>query len=140
MRVKDARQTFLGVWIRCLVENQPFEVWEGTQQRDFNYVEDVVDALLLAATRDQALGRVFNLGGSEVISLQALAEQLVRTAGCGSYACRAFPPERKRIDIGDYYADYRLATETLGWRPQVALAQGLDLTLDYYRRHLPHYL
>ena len=47
MRVKDARQTFLGMWIRLLVEGRPFEVWDGEQLRDFNYVDDAVDAMLL---------------------------------------------------------------------------------------------
>src|SRR5262249_22490927 len=68
MRVKDARQTFLGVWIRLLVEGKPFEVWEGPQLRDFTYVDDAVEAFLLAAASEEANGQVFNLGGDCVIS------------------------------------------------------------------------
>jgi UDP-glucose 4-epimerase len=73
MRIKDARQTFLGIWIRRVLEGKPFEVWEGQQLRDFTYVDDAVEALLLAATNEQASGRVFNLGGDCVISLKDLA-------------------------------------------------------------------
>lgn len=140
MRVKDARQTFLGLWIRLLVENQPFEVWEGHQLRDFTYVDDAVEALLLAATNPQARGQVFNLGGDSVVSLRQLADALVEINGAGNYVLREFPADRKRIDIGDYYADYSRIQSTLGWRPQVPLREGLQRTLTYYRQHLPHYL
>lgn len=140
MRVKDARQTFLGVWIRCLVEGQPFEVWEGTQRRDFNYVDDAVDALLLAVTTDAAMGRVFNLGSSEVVTLEQLAQKLVSLHSGGVFKHRAFPSDRKRIDIGDYYADCGLVQRTLGWQPRVALADGLARTLQYYQKHLSQYV
>src|SRR5262245_7505582 len=104
MRVKDARQTFLGIWVRLLVEGQPFEVWEGQQLRDFTYVDDAVDAFLLAAASEAANGQVLNLGGDRVISLKDLADLLVRVNGGGEFVVRSFPAERKRIDIGDFYA------------------------------------
>jgi len=141
MRIKDARQTFLGIWLRRLVEDQPFEVWGGEQRRDFTYVEDVVDAFLLAAACSQATqGKVFNVGGEEVVSLRQLAEWLIEINGSGKFVIRAFPPERQRIDIGDYYADDQLLRSALGWRPQIPLRAGLLKTLDFYRQHLKHYL
>ena len=85
MRIKDARQTFLGIWIRLLLEQKPFEVWEGEQLRDFTFVDDAVDALLAAAVRDEANGQVFNLGGDQVISLKDLAELLVAVNGGGEF-------------------------------------------------------
>ena len=140
MRVRDARQTFLGVWIRALVEGRPFEVWEGAQRRDFTYVDDAVDAFCRAALDDAAIGGTFNLGGLEVVSLHGLADLLVRIAGGGSYETKAFPPERKRIDIGDWYSDDRLFRATLGWQPQVGLEAGLARTLEFYRAHLDRYV
>ena len=140
MRVKDARQTFLGLWIRLLVEGKPFEVWEGEQLRDFAYVDDAVAALLLAADSDGANGRVFNLGGDAPISLRALADLLIAVSGGGEYVVRSFPAERKRIDIGDYYADDSLFRSALGWKPQVSLRDGLARTLAFYREHLKHYV
>src|SRR5713101_4831126 len=74
MRVKDARQTFLGVWRRLLNEGRPFEVWDGSQLRDFTYVDDVVEAFLAAGTSDEAVGRIFNVGGAGPISLRDLAD------------------------------------------------------------------
>jgi UDP-glucose 4-epimerase len=140
MRIKDSRQTFLGIWIRLLVEGQPFEVWEGQQLRDFTYVDDAVDAFLLAAINEQANGMVFNLGGSEVINLTDLAKLLIQINGSGQYSIRQFPSDRKRIDIGDYYSDYSLIGSTLNWIPRVPLQEGLAQSLAYYKEHLKHYL
>lgn len=139
MRIKDARQTFLGIWLRLALEGKPFAVWGGSQLRDFNHVDDVVDALLLAASSNDANGQTFNLGDSQVVSLRELAELLIAANGGGSYEIHEFPEERKRIDIGDYYADFsRFAA--LGWAPKVSLTTGLSDTLAFYRRYFDHYL
>ena len=140
MRVKDARQTFLGVWIKLLIGGKSFEVWGGEQLRDFTYVDDAVEALLLAATKQEANGQVFNLSGCEVISLADLAALLVEINGDGEYSTRAFPPDRKRIDIGDYYANDNLIRATLSWEPRVSLREGLARTLAYYRSCLKDYV
>lgn len=140
MRIKDARQTFLGIWIRLLLEGKPFEVWGGEQMRDFTYVDDAVDAFLLAAASEGANGRVFNLGCERVIGLKDLADLLVEVNGGGRYELRSFPPDRKRIDIGDYYADYSHIRSALQWEPKVPLREGLARTLAFYRDNLAHYL
>jgi UDP-glucose 4-epimerase len=140
MRVKDARQTFLGVWIRQLVERKPFEVWEGRQLRDFTYVDDAAEAFLLAAASDAANGEIFNLGGERAISLTELAEMLVAVNGGGDFITREYPADRKRIDIGDFYADFSRIRATLGWAPKTPLVEGLKQTLEYYREHLSRYV
>jgi UDP-glucose 4-epimerase len=141
MRVKDARQTFVGLWIRLIIEGKPFEVWDGHQKRDFTYVDDAVDALILAATHPEALGRVFNVGGADPpVTLEELAALLVKVNGAGKYELRKFPEERKRIDIGDYYADDRRIRAAFRWRPTVELADGLARTIAFYRDHLPNFL
>jgi UDP-glucose 4-epimerase len=140
MRVKDARQTFLGVWIKRLVDHEPIQVFgDGTQIRDFNYVDDVVDALLLAGAERTADGQIFNLGSDETINLRDLAALLVELQEGGQFEVVSFPPERKAIDIGDYYADYRLIQGRLGWRPRVPLREGLQRTLAFYREEKEHY-
>jgi UDP-glucose 4-epimerase len=139
MRIKDARQTFLGLWIAAVVDDRTFEVWGGEQKRDFTFVTDAVNAFLLAAADDQANGRVFNVGGNEVVSLTELAALLVDIAGSGRFDAKEFPAQRKRIDIGDYYADDRLIRSRLGWAPSVALAEGLRETVEFYRIHGSRY-
>jgi UDP-glucose 4-epimerase len=140
MRVKDARQTFVGVWIRDILQGKPIEVWGGDQLRDFTYVDDAVGALLLAASKPAAVGGVFNLGGVGRISLRDLAQTLVEVAGQGSFRVRPFPADRKKIDIGDYYSDCRLIGSVLGWQPRTTIRQALARTVAYYRKELPHYL
>lgn len=140
MRVKDARQTFLGIWIRQLIEQKPIHVFgNGAQRRDFNFVTDVVEALLDAAMSNRSDGQILNLGHSENISLKELAELLVRINGGGGYELIPFPEDRKTIDIGDYYSDFRRIKGVLGWAPQVGLKDGLRQTLDFYRQHKAHY-
>ena len=140
MRVKDARQTFLGIWLRHLIERQPIQVFgDGAQRRDFNFVTDVVEALLDAAMSNRADGQVLNLGNSENISLKELVEMLVRINGGGHYELIPFPEDRKTIDIGDYYADFRKVEDLLGWSPQVTLEDGLRRTLEFYRQNHAHY-
>lgn len=136
MRVKDARQTFLGIWIRLLIEDKPIQVYgDGTQLRDLSYVDDAVDAMLLAALSEKADGEIFNLGSEELISLKDLAELLIKLNGCGEYQIIPFPPERKAIDIGNYYADYSKIRSCLGWTPKVSLAEGLARTVGYYKKY-----
>lgn len=140
MRIKDARQTFVGVWIRALIEGRPFEVWDGAQLRDFTYVDDAVEAFLLAATRDEAVGEVFNLGGPPPVTLHQLADLLVELNGGGDFAVKRFPAARKKIDIGDFYADWRRIHEVLGWAPRTSLPVALRRTLAFYRNNLVHYV
>ena len=140
MRVKDARQTFLGVWIRNAIQNKPILIYgDGSQLRDFNYVDDAVDALLGAASDARSEGEVFNLGSEDVVSLKLLADKLIVANGGGKSEIVPFPPERKAIDIGDYYSDFSKIRARLGWSPHVALEDGLVRTLRYYRSHGSHY-
>lgn len=140
MRVKDARQTFLGVWIKNLIEGKPVLVFgDGLQLRDFNYVDDVVEALLLAAIDEKANGEIFNLGSQEVINLKDLAAMMVAMHEGGNCEIVPFPPERKVIDIGDYYSDFSKINKALGWRSKISLTEGLQKTLDYYLMHHAHY-
>ncbi len=140
MRVKDARQTFLGIWVRLLLEGKPIKVFgDGLQLRDFNYVDDCVEALLLAGASDQANGKVYNLGSTEVVGLKALAEMMVGLGYGGTFELIPFPPERKAIDIGDYYSDFGLITQELGWTPKVDLQEGLKKTMAYYQTHQAQY-
>jgi UDP-glucose 4-epimerase len=140
MRVRDARQTFLGIWIRRALEDQELLVYgDGAQRRDLTYVDDAVDAFLAAAASDNANGRVFNLGGPPPISLIDLAHLVTETAGSGSVVTIPFPEDRKSIDIGDFYADWSAIERELGWQPSVPVEDGIARTVAFYREHGAHY-
>ena len=140
MRIKDARQNFLGIWLRRALEGAPFELWGGEQRRELLYVADAVEAFLSAALSRETAGLALNVGGEAPYTLLALAEALVRANGGGHFERREFPDERKRIDIGDFVTDDRRFRELTGWAPRTGLDDGLATTLDYYRRHLASYL
>ena len=140
MRVKDARQTFLGVWIRALLEGRPILVFgDGKQVRDYSYVDDVVNALLLAADSEESNGEIYNLGAEDPMTLLKTAEIMIEQNGGGTYEIVPFPADRKAIDIGDYYGDYRKIRAKLNWTPEVSFETGITRTLEYYRQHGPHY-
>jgi len=141
LRIRDARQTFLGIWIRSVLEGKPFEVCGGEQLRDLTYVDDVTEAFLLAATQPACHGRIFNIGGSPPASLKQLADLVVRLAGPDAhYTTRAFPADRASIDIGSYHADDRAFRAASGWVPRVGLEDGISRSLDWFRTRLAAYL
>lgn len=140
MRVKDARQTFLGIWIKRLLSGEAILVYgDGNQVRDYNYVGDVVDAMLRSAISDNAYGEVFNLGADDPMSLKSTAECLVQSVTNGYYELVPFPNDLKKIDIGDYYGDFRKIRSRLNWRPRVRFDEGIRNTIEYYRHNISHY-
>ena len=138
--MKHSRQGFIGWFIRLAIDGDEISVFgDGKQLRDLNYVDDVVDAFLLAGATDMVNGQVYNLGGTEPVSLLQIVETLKELNPQASYKLVPFPPEKKRIDIGDYYGDYSRIRTALGWQPQVSLREGLSKTIEYYRQHKEHY-
>jgi nucleoside-diphosphate-sugar epimerase len=141
LRIRDARQTFLGIWIRCVLEQRPFEVWGGAQLRDLTYVDDVTEAFLLAADSPDCHGRIFNIGGPPPASLHEIADLMVRVAGPPArYTTREFPADRATIDIGSYHADDSAFRAAAGWEPRVGLEEGIRRSLEWYSSRLADYL
>ena len=139
--IKHSRQGFIGWFIRLVLENKEIQIYgDGTQLRDFVYVEDAVDAFLRAGASDAANGEVFNVGGLEPIQHRDLVEMMIRMAGSGRFRCTPWPPEKKAIDIGDFYSDSSKIASTLGWRATTTLADGLKRTFEYYRAHFDQYV
>ena len=140
MRIKDARQNFLGIWLRRALEGDAFEVWGGEQRRDMVYVDDAAEAFLAAAASPETEGKALNVGGDAPYSLAEIAAALIAANQGGRFEVREFPAERKRIDIGDFITDDRQFRALARWEPRTSLAEGLALSLEYYRRHLAAYL
>jgi UDP-glucose 4-epimerase len=139
--LKHNRQGFLPWFIRLAIEDREIQIYgDGRQIRDFVYVDDAADAFLRAGADDASNGQVFNVGGGEPVSHRALVEMLIGAAGSGRYRFVDWPPEKKAIDIGDFYADSSLIERTLGWKPAVGLCEGLRRTIEFYRANLPHYI
>ena len=139
--IKHSRQGFIGWFVRLVLENKEIQIYgDGTQLRDFVYVDDAVDAFLRAGADDVANGEVFNVGGLEPIQHHDLVEMMIRIAGSGRYRCTPWPPEKQAIDIGDFYSDSSKIASTLEWRATTPLADGLKRTFEYYRAHFDQYV
>jgi UDP-glucose 4-epimerase len=138
--VTNDRHGFVGWFIRKAMDGEEIQLFgDGRQKRDLNYVDDVVDALLLAGASEAGEGEVFNLGGSEPIALAELANELIAIAGRGSVRHAPFPPERQLIEIGNSYSSYRKIESALNWRPRTSLREGLARTIQFYENYREHY-
>jgi UDP-glucose 4-epimerase len=139
--LKHNRQGFIGWFIRLAIENQPIQIYgDGSQLRDFVYVDDAADAFLRAAASDACNGEVFNVGGDEPVAHSDLAALLLKIAGGGSVRYVEWPADKKAIDIGSFYADSTKFKTTTGWRPMVSLEEGFRRTVAFYREHICHYV
>jgi UDP-glucose 4-epimerase len=139
--ISHNRQGFIGWFIRLAIEDKPIQIYgDGSQMRDFVYVDDAADAFLRAGAIDACNGEVFNVGGDQPISHRDLSKLLVEVAGTGSVQYTEWPPDKKAIDIGSFYADSSKFRRATDWSPQVPLADGLRRTVAFYRRHYDQYV
>jgi UDP-glucose 4-epimerase len=141
MLLKHDRQGFINWFVRLALEGKEIPIFgNGEQKRDMNYVDDVVEALLTVGPAESTHGEVYNLGHTEVVTLLEFARLLTRLAGRGSFRTVPFPPETKRIDIGDYFGSFEKLRSAVGWSPAVSLEEGLRRTLEFYEGNLEPYL
>ena len=139
--IKHNRQGFIAWFIRLAVEDREIQIYgDGSQLRDFVYVDDVVEAFLRAGESGRCNGEVFNVGGSGPVSLRELVELLIDVAGTGRVRYVDWPNDRKSIDIGGFYADSTKFMRAVGWTRQVGLRNGLGRTVRFYREHLDRYV
>jgi nucleoside-diphosphate-sugar epimerase len=103
-------------------------------------VDDVTEAMMMAALYETSNGQIYNLGGPERINFKDLASLMITVHDKGEYNLIPFPDQRKAIDIGDYYADYEKIVQDLKWHCRTPLEKGLEKTLAYYKNHIGNYL
>ena len=139
--IKHNRQGFIGWFLRLAIEDAEIQVFgDGSQLRDFVYVDDAADAFLRAGAMETCDGEVFNVGGERPISHRDLVAMLLAVAGSGRVRYVDWPEEKKRIDIGSFYSDSTKFRDATGWTPRVDLREGLRRTIGFYREHLDKYL
>lgn len=138
-QMKHSRQGIVNWFIRLSMDDEKIKIFgNGKQVRDCNYVDDVVSVMLISMVEDKAVGEVFNLGGTP-ISLADLVKKIIDATGCGSYEFADYPLDSKRIEIGDYIADYRKIKNTLGFVPETSLEEGLRKTISFYKKNKSKY-
>lgn len=138
-QMKHSRQGVLNWFIRQILDGETVKLFgDGTQVRDVNYVDDVVEALFLVAASEEGWGEAYNLGGTPV-SLVDFVKEVIKEVGKGNYILQPFPKDRENIEIGDYIASYKKITKTYGWKPRVSLRDGIRKTVEYYRKNKKYY-
>jgi UDP-glucose 4-epimerase len=139
--IRHNRQGFIGWFIRLAIEGGEIQVFgDGSQLRDFVYVDDATEAFLRAASTESCFGEVFNVGGNEPVSHRNLVTVLLDVAGTGTVRYVEWPSEKKRIDIGSFYSDSTRFRAATGWKPRVGLREGFQRTVAFYREHMHHYV
>jgi UDP-glucose 4-epimerase len=139
--IKHSRQGFIGWFIRLAIEDGVIQIYgDGSQLRDFVYVDDAADAFLRAGADDACNGDVFNVGGDQPIAHRELTTLLIGIAGSGRVEYVAWPADKKAIDIGSFYADSTKFRQTTGWATMTPLADGLRRTVEFYRQHYCDYV
>jgi len=137
--MRHARQGFVNWFVRLAIDSQPIEIFgDGKQKREYSYVDDVVDACLMCATKDNTNGNAYNVGGFPS-SVLDVAKTLAELKPGTEILFRPFPGERKPIEIGDYYSDYTRLSESTGWKPTTPLKEGLRRTIEFYETSKKHY-
>jgi UDP-glucose 4-epimerase len=138
--IRESNQGVAGFFLGAALRGEKIRLFDGgKQRRDFCFVDDVVDALLLAAASPACDGGVFNLSG-EICSLRRFAEILARLVPGTRMGDEDFPADRKRIDIGEYAGDSSLFSSLTGWKAGTGLEAGLRATVEFYRKHSREYL
>jgi UDP-glucose 4-epimerase len=138
--VKHARQGFVGWFIRKAIDGEEIQLFgDGQQVRGFNYVDDVVDALLIAGSNERVKGDYFNLGGERAVALEEFVKLLLKATGRGSYRIVPFPADRKAIDVGSVYSSAAKFNFATGWRARVPIEEGLIRTVEYFQKYREHY-
>lgn len=130
----------LNWFIRLAMDDKTIPIFgDGSQIRDYCYVSDVTDAMLLAICNEDAMGKVFNLGSEQPRPFLEMVQLAIRAAGSGRYKLVPWPEMYSKIDVGDYEADCSKIQRLLGWQPQITMEEGLRKTVAFYRKHKAHY-
>jgi len=140
-QMKSGDYGIVNWFIRRAMLNEPIKIFgKGEQTRDYNYVGDVIDAMLLAAQNKKADGEVFMLGSGKETKFIDMVKLIINTVGSGSYEQVPWPKERKAIEIGNFVVSYKKINELLGWYPKTSIEEGIKKTVEWYKPRLDDYL
>jgi nucleoside-diphosphate-sugar epimerase len=140
--VKTGDYSIVNYFVRRALLNEQISIYgPGTQTRDFGYVQDVADAMVLAAQSDKANGEIFMLGTGKETRLVDMLKLILKTVGSTMEIKHLpWPEERKSIEIGNFVVTFKKIKKFLGWEPKTSMQQGIKNTVDFYRERIREYL
>lgn len=139
-QMKHNRYGILNWFIRLALENKKIPVFgDGSQLRDYTYVDDAVDAMLLAAAKSRANGQVYFLGSDRPVKFIEMVRLVVKECGSGSIELVPFPPEKKMIEVWDFSGSFGKIKNELGWVPVTPFEEGMKKTVEFYKKNRADY-
>ncbi|MFA6459157.1 MAG: GDP-mannose 4,6-dehydratase [Candidatus Paceibacterota bacterium] len=127
-------------FIRLAIDDATIPIFgDGKIMRDFLYVDDVVEALLALPLHEECYGQIYNVGHHEVSNFGELAHATIDIAGTGRAKFTPFSEERKKQEPGHFYSDITKIHKAIGWKPRILLREGIQRTVDFYKKHKKHY-
>jgi UDP-glucose 4-epimerase len=139
-QMKHSRYGVVNWFVRIALDGGTIKVFgKGDLKRDFLYIDDAVEAILLSAIKEEAIGEVYNVGKDAYSNFLELAEKIIEISGTGSWEFAPFSSDRAKQEPGHFYSDITKIRKALGWEPIISLEEGLRRTIDFYKKHRKHY-
>ncbi len=123
--------------IKCL-SGKTITSTEGKQTREFNFVENLIDGIILAAESDKSIGQVINIGCGQEISIRDLILKIHKLTESTS-ELQIGKLSYRPTEIWRMFADDTKARNLLDWQPKISFDEGLERTIDWYRHFLEVY-
>lgn len=139
-QMKHSKYCIVNWFIRQAMEGKPITIFgDGSQMRDYIYIDDLVEAIVRAMTTPGMEGEVFNVGSGAGTSFRDMVATVVDTVGTGSYHHVEWPADYVNVETGDYISDITKLKRSFDWQPSISIEEGVRRTVDYYRNHGQHY-
>lgn len=139
-QMKHSRFGVVNWFVRQAIDSETIKIFgDGTILRDFLYIDDCVDAVLMSAISENAVGEILNVGVDKPTSFLDLIKLIIKIAKSGSCEFAEFSPERKVQEPGNFYSDINKIKKLTGWEPKTNLKDGLAKTIDYYKLYKKYY-
>lgn len=139
-QMKHSKYGILNWFIRLAMENKKIKVFgKGEQKREYNYVDDAVDAMILTAQSNKSNEKIYILGSGKPIKFIEMVNEVIRTVGSGSYERVAWPHNRKNIEVGDIAVSFKKIKKELKWEPTTPFREGLKKTVEFYKQNREKY-
>lgn len=140
-QIKNNYYSILNWFIGLALMNKPIPVFgNGNQTRDYVFVDDVVEAFILAASHEKANGEIFFVGSGVETRFVDMVKMIISLVGKGSYEHTSFPLDLQKIDIKRFVVNYKKINDFLGWAPRTNLTDGIKKTVKYYHENLKYYV
>lgn len=135
LRMKKQEYNIFNYFIELALQKGVLKVYgDGSQIRDYIFIEDVVNAFLAGGINKAANGEVFNVGSGVGTAFIEAAKTIVKVVGKGRIEQISWPKQAQNLETGDYIADITKIKKVLGWEPKYSLTNGIKETVSWFKQ------